>query len=179
MTAALEGGEWSAARPGHNLPPGKTRHPLYRRLGRPQGRSGRAENLAPLGFDPRAVQPVVSRHTDWTTRPTPMIGHVKNHKLELLLGCDKITMEREVGGGQSEGRKKVQPTATTFIRWNPSEERPKLAPLQAYRQDSLRQTPNGLQQPVRESIRMSNRSPYSASWKLTKTEKGAYQHCSF
>ena len=45
MTAALEGGEWSAARPGRTLPPGKTRYPLYRRLGGPQGRSGRAENL--------------------------------------------------------------------------------------------------------------------------------------
>jgi len=32
MTAALEGGEWSAARPGRTLPPGKTRYPLYRRL---------------------------------------------------------------------------------------------------------------------------------------------------
>ena len=59
MTAALEGGEWSAARPDHTLPPEKTRYPLYRRLGGPQGRSGRAENLAPLGFDPRTVQPVV------------------------------------------------------------------------------------------------------------------------
>ena len=58
MTAALEGGEWSAARPGRNLPPGKTRYPLYRRLGGPQGRSGRAENLYPSGFDPRTVQPV-------------------------------------------------------------------------------------------------------------------------
>ena len=37
---------------------------LYRRLGGPQGRSGRAENLAPPGFDPRTVQPVVSRYTD-------------------------------------------------------------------------------------------------------------------
>jgi len=36
MTAALEGGEWSAARPGRTLPPGKTRQPLYRRLGGPQ-----------------------------------------------------------------------------------------------------------------------------------------------
>jgi len=35
MTAALEGGEWSAARPGHTLPPGKTRYPLYKRLGGP------------------------------------------------------------------------------------------------------------------------------------------------
>jgi len=32
MTAALEGGEWSAARPGRTLPPEKTRYPLYRRL---------------------------------------------------------------------------------------------------------------------------------------------------
>ena len=58
MTAALEGGKWSAARPGRTLPPGKTRYPLYRRLGGPQGRSGRAENVAPPGFDPRIVQPV-------------------------------------------------------------------------------------------------------------------------
>ena len=37
MTAALEGGEWSAARPGRTLPPGKTRYPFYRRLGGPNG----------------------------------------------------------------------------------------------------------------------------------------------
>ena len=43
MTAALEGGERSAARPGRTLPPGKTRYPLYRRLVGPQDRSGRAE----------------------------------------------------------------------------------------------------------------------------------------
>ena len=50
MTTALERGEWSAARPGRTLPPGKTRYPLYRRLGGPQGRSGRVENLAPTGI---------------------------------------------------------------------------------------------------------------------------------
>ena len=33
MTTALEGGEGSAPRPGRSLPPGKTRFPLYRRLG--------------------------------------------------------------------------------------------------------------------------------------------------
>ena len=64
MTAALEGGEWSAARPGRTLAPGTTRYPLYRRLGGPQGRSGRAENLAPPEVDLRTVQPVVSRYTD-------------------------------------------------------------------------------------------------------------------
>jgi hypothetical protein len=51
-------GEWSAARPGRSLPPGKTWYPLYRRLGGPQGRSGQAENLAPPGFDSRTVQPL-------------------------------------------------------------------------------------------------------------------------
>jgi len=109
MTAALEGGEWPAARPGRTLPPWKTRYPFYRRLGGPQGRSGRAENLVPAGIPSRtvqprssvaiptelpgppwtfeyfskkkikkiqvslksrAVQPVVSRYTDWATRST-------------------------------------------------------------------------------------------------------------
>ena len=47
MTAALEGGEWSAVRPGRTLPPGKTLYPFYRRLGGSQGRSRWAENLVP------------------------------------------------------------------------------------------------------------------------------------
>jgi hypothetical protein len=29
-----------------------------------------AENFAPPGFDPRTVQPVGSRYTDYATRPT-------------------------------------------------------------------------------------------------------------
>ena len=43
---------------GRTLPPGKTRYPLYRRLGGPRGWSGREGNLAPPGFDPRTFQPV-------------------------------------------------------------------------------------------------------------------------
>jgi len=62
MTVALEGSEWSAARRGRTLPPGKTRCPLYRRLGGPQGRSGLAEYLIPIGIPSRTVQPVVSRY---------------------------------------------------------------------------------------------------------------------
>jgi len=58
MTAALEGGEWSAARPGRTLPPVKTRYPFYRRLGGPHGRSGRAVSLVPTGSRSRTVQPV-------------------------------------------------------------------------------------------------------------------------
>jgi len=70
MTAALEGGEWSAAHPGRTLRPGKSRYPFYRRLGGPKGRFGRAENLLPTGIRSRTVQPVVSSYTDWATRPT-------------------------------------------------------------------------------------------------------------
>ena len=45
-------------------PPGKTRYPFYRRLGGPQGRSGRSENLVSTGIRSRTVQPVVSPYTD-------------------------------------------------------------------------------------------------------------------
>jgi len=58
MTAALEECEWLAARPGRTLPLGKTRYQLYRRLGGPQSRSGRAENLVPTGIRSRTVQPI-------------------------------------------------------------------------------------------------------------------------
>jgi len=58
MTAVLQGGEWSAARPGRNLALGKTRYPFYRKLGGLQGQSGRAENLVPTGIQFRTVQTV-------------------------------------------------------------------------------------------------------------------------
>jgi hypothetical protein len=44
------------------LPPGKTRYPMRRRLGGPQGRSGRVRKIPPPpGFDPRTAQPVEIR----------------------------------------------------------------------------------------------------------------------
>jgi hypothetical protein len=68
---ALEGGEGSASRPGHSLPLGKTRYPLFRRLNEPQGRSGRVRKISPpTGIDPRTVQPVAAFYTDYATRPT-------------------------------------------------------------------------------------------------------------
>jgi hypothetical protein len=49
------------------LPPGKTRYPFYRRLGGPQGRSGRMRKFSSQhGFDHRTVQPVASCYTDWS-----------------------------------------------------------------------------------------------------------------
>ena len=50
-----------------------TRYPLYRRLGGSQGWSGQVRKISPPPrFDPRIVQPVASRYTDWATRPTKM-----------------------------------------------------------------------------------------------------------
>jgi len=52
------------------LPPGKTRYRLYRRLGGPQGWSGRLRKISPPPrFDTRTVQLVASRYTE-LSRPT-------------------------------------------------------------------------------------------------------------
>ena len=79
-TTALEGGGGSTPRPGRSLPPGKTRYPLYRRLGGPLGRSGQARKISPLpGFDPRTMQLVASRYTVYATRPIHgILGKGKN-----------------------------------------------------------------------------------------------------
>ena len=51
------------------LPLGKTRYPLYSRLGGPQRRSGWVRKISPPpGFDPRIVQPAASRYTDYAIR---------------------------------------------------------------------------------------------------------------
>jgi hypothetical protein len=69
VTSALEGGEGSASHPGRTLPLGKTRYPLYRRLGWPHGRSRQVRKISPPpGFDPQTVQLVGSRYTDYATR---------------------------------------------------------------------------------------------------------------
>jgi hypothetical protein len=40
-------GDWSASHPGRFLHSGKTRYPLYRRLGGPRGRSGSLQKISP------------------------------------------------------------------------------------------------------------------------------------
>ena len=76
---------WSAARPGRSLPPGKTRYPLHRRLGGPQDKSGRAENLVPTGFRSRTVQPV-AQSLYRLSYP------VHNQYIQLVLLVEFITM---------------------------------------------------------------------------------------
>ena len=63
------------------LLPGKTRYPLYRGLGGPQGRSGQVrKNSPPPGFDPRTVQAVGSHYTDWAI-PAPFYRHTQFLKM--------------------------------------------------------------------------------------------------
>ena len=51
--------------------PGKDTVPIIQEAGWGPGPVWKgAENLAPLVFDPRTIQPVGSRYTDYTTRPT-------------------------------------------------------------------------------------------------------------
>ena len=71
LTKALEGVKGQRHASAAIDLPGKTRYPLYRRLGGPQDRSGQVcgKSRLPLGFDPRTVQPVGSRYTDYATRP--------------------------------------------------------------------------------------------------------------
>ena len=109
MTAALEGGEWSAARLGSTLSPGKTRYPFYGRLGGPQGRSGRAENLVPTGIRSRTVQLVVSRYTDLATGPTryvcarsEFISHATCHREYRRFGQTPCLLLQGDEAGSSE-----------------------------------------------------------------------------
>jgi hypothetical protein len=48
------------------LPPGKIRYQFYRRLGGPHDQSRRVRNISPApGFDPRTVQLLATRYTEW------------------------------------------------------------------------------------------------------------------
>ena len=65
LTSALDGVVVHRHAPAA-FPPGKTQYPSYRRLGEPQGQSGRVRKTPSQGFDPRTVQLVASRYTDYT-----------------------------------------------------------------------------------------------------------------
>jgi hypothetical protein len=61
VTSALDVGGWLTPHPA-TLFPGMTQHQVYRRLGGPQGRFGRARKTRPLlGFDLRTVQPIATQ----------------------------------------------------------------------------------------------------------------------
>ena len=62
LTSALDEGGCLTSHSGCLTPGKETRYPLYKRLGRPQGRPGRVRKIShPPGFNHRTVQPVASR----------------------------------------------------------------------------------------------------------------------
>jgi hypothetical protein len=68
LTSALDGGGWSMPHPSHFTSRKETQYPFYRRLGGPQGRSGRVLKISPPpGFDLRTVQPEASRYTNYNS----------------------------------------------------------------------------------------------------------------
>jgi hypothetical protein len=92
LTPAIDevGGQchnWSA------LPPGKTRYPMYRRLGGPQGLSGRVRKISPSpGFGPPTFQLIASRCTEYAIpahqRPCyPLQCLVRRVSTLLLASC--------------------------------------------------------------------------------------------
>jgi len=78
-------GEGSASRPDRSLPPEKARHPLYTRLGGTQNRSGQVRKISPPpGLDPRTVQAVASRYTDYATRLTEYLYRRLIQKVSIV-----------------------------------------------------------------------------------------------
>jgi hypothetical protein len=66
------------------LPAGKSRDPLWRRLGGPQSRSGRVRKISPPpGFDPRTFQPVASRYSGYAI-PAPPLGISSGKNVRIL-----------------------------------------------------------------------------------------------
>ena len=69
-----------------------------RRLGEPQSRSGQVQKSSPPPrFDPQTIEPIVSRHTDYTI-PAP-IGQLqtnRNYVLHLLLNKLELGMHNDL-----------------------------------------------------------------------------------
>jgi hypothetical protein len=88
LTSALDGVGGQRHAPA-TLTPGKTRYPLYRRMGGPQGRSGQVQKISPpAGFDPRTVQPVQSLYTDHTNDISVFFENL-SEKCKFSLKSDK------------------------------------------------------------------------------------------
>ena len=76
-----------------------TRYPLYRSLGGPQGRSGRVRKiLFTPGFDPRTVQSVAIRYTEYTI-PTRR-AFAKRFKKRVLFEVQVWASAVDLGHGE-------------------------------------------------------------------------------
>jgi len=111
------------------LSPGKTRYPLYGRLGGSQGWSGRVRKISPPpGFDPRTVLPIASRYTDWAipahqkrlaASPYPSVRLCMKQHLSDRTDCRKILCHALLLKSVDTFRLRLQPdrkkTLHTFL----------------------------------------------------------------
>ena len=102
------------------LPPGKTRCPFYRRLGGPQGRSGRARKISPphrnsrkispppQEFDPRTVKPVASCYTDCAIPAHQRVSYIKRNAVFYSRSVQEYGVDVLSAGGLCQGRINLQ-----------------------------------------------------------------------
>ena len=78
LTFALDGGGWLTPRPGRFVLGKETQYPFCRRSDGARGRSGRLRKLLPTPeFDPRIVQAVARRYTDYAVLADQLIQSAK------------------------------------------------------------------------------------------------------
>ena len=122
MTTALERGEGSVSCPGHSLPPGKTRYPLYKRLGGPQGWSGQERKVSP----PTGIR-YPDRPAPWPVSiPTTLPGPQHAYRLKIFMYLFACYRENKNNFSDSGfARRRDLPRSRT-IRWlSPPSERHK------------------------------------------------------
>ena len=74
-----------------NVAPRKTWYPLYRRLVGSLGLFERVRKISPTpGFDPRTVQPVASRYTDWAIPTNRQLMMVIENVINLELEDEQV-----------------------------------------------------------------------------------------
>jgi hypothetical protein len=90
------------------LPPGKTRYPLYRKLGGPESRSGLVRIISnPPGFDPRTFHPVASRYIDCTIHAAITLVNVCRSTVAKTPSAVSLCPSQSPGGRRMKPRYKL------------------------------------------------------------------------
>jgi len=117
MTAALEGGEWSAAAPAELYPRERTSTHFTGGWVGPRVDLGGRKILVATGIRSWTVQPVVSSYTDWTTGPT-VLSMCLRYKTLKLCGIICLMNSEVCEGKHLESFLKLAFTNLRFIAWS-------------------------------------------------------------
>ena len=127
MTTALVGGEVVSVTPRPPFTPGKDPVPIVQEAGWAPGPSGQVWKISPLpGFDPRTVQAVANRYTDYTIRPTH--GHIQCCYFVAAVSQDDKGVQRKRSGVRKKirfgvqgwvGTRAIGCTLCEFMSFNP------------------------------------------------------------